>query len=113
VSDSRLLRPLRLLAAGLVAVASLALFGSVAAAQTDDDPYGGPPPSVERTTTVPTVPETTQPTVLGRVVERDFAFTGGDVVGLIAIGGGAAAIGTALVLASRRRRAFEPPLELA
>jgi LPXTG-motif cell wall-anchored protein len=108
VSDTRLLRPLRLLAAGLVAVVSLALLGSVAAAQEaqTDDPYGGPPPTVGSTTTVP-VDQTTQPTVLAETETRGLAVTGGDVVGLLAIGGGAVAVGGALVLAAKRRRSLE------
>jgi hypothetical protein len=111
VSDPRLLRTLRLLAAGLVAVVTLTLLGSAAAAQTDDR-YGGTStvPTIEGTTTVPTTvetSETTEATVLGRSEERGFAITGGDVIGLVAIGGGAVAVGTALVLAARRRRALE------
>lgn len=123
MSPSSAPRPLRLLAAALLALASFLALGSVASAQTDC--YGGPvspggqpevcgsstvPPSTVPSSTVPetSVPDepTTEPTVLG-VSQTRFALTGGDVVGLVAIGGGALAVGAALVLATRRRRALE------
>ncbi len=108
VSDSRILRPLRLIAASLVALVSLTLLASVASAQTNETgPYGNTVPTVQGTTTVPTPTEKTTPTVLGTTQTRGMAFTGGDVLGLVAIGGGAVAIGTALVLAARRRRSLE------
>jgi hypothetical protein len=106
VSDTRILRPLRLVAASLVALFSLTLLASAASAQADETtPYGNTVPTVGGTS-IPE-PETTEPTVLGNVVENDMAFTGGDVVGLVAIGGGAVAVGTALVLAARKRRSLE------
>jgi hypothetical protein len=108
VSLSRILRPLRLVAASLLALVSLTLFASAASAQvetcTTPQPYGD---TVCGTSSVPdSVPETTQPTVLGRTQTR-FGVTGGDMVGIAAIGGGAVAVGTALVLAARRRRTAE------
>jgi hypothetical protein len=112
VSDSRILRPLRLVAASLVALVSLTVFASAASAQSTDcsvPRYGGTLPTVcgtQQTPPAPTTPETTSPTVLGATQSR-FAMTGGDMVGLAAIGGGAAAIGAALVLAARRRRALD------
>jgi hypothetical protein len=106
VSDSRILRTLRLVAASLVALVSLTLVASAASAQTNETgPYGNTVPTVQGTTTVPT--EEPTPTVLGRTETRGLAFTGGDLVGLVAIGGGAVAVGTALVLAARRRRSLE------
>ena len=105
VSDSRILRTLRLVAASLVALVSLTLLASAASAQTNETgPYGGTVPTVGGTSTVP---ETTPPTVLGRTETRGLAVTGGDVLGLVAIGGGAVAVGSALVLAARRRRSLE------
>jgi hypothetical protein len=107
VSDSRILRTLRLVAASLFALVSLTFLASAAGAQTNETgPYGNTVPTVQGTTTVPEEPTTT-PTVLGTSQTRDLAFTGGDLVGLVAIGGGAVAIGTALVLAARRRRSLE------
>ncbi len=101
----RILRPLRLVAASLVALFSLTLLASAASAQADETtPYGNTVPTVQGTVTVP---ETTEPTVLGTTQTRDMAFTGGDVVGLVAIGGGAVAVGAALVLAARKRRSLE------
>lgn len=106
VSDTRILRPLRLVAASLVALFSLTLLASAASAQAaETTPYGNTVPTVGGTS-IPE-PETTEPTVLGNVVENDMAFTGGDLVGLVAIGGGAVAVGTALVLAARKRRSLE------
>ncbi len=106
VSVTRILRPLRLVAASLVALFSLTLLASAASAQAaETTPYGNTVPTVGGTS-IPE-PETTEPTVLGNVVENDMAFTGGDVVGLVAIGGGAVAVGTALVLAARKRRSLE------
>jgi hypothetical protein len=107
VSESRSLRTLRLVVASLVALVSMMFLASAASAQTagcTPEPYGG---TVCGTTTVPTTPETTKPTVLAETQTRGLAFTGGDLVGLAAIGGGAVAIGTALVLAARRRRSLE------
>jgi len=111
VSTTRILRPLRLVAASLVALFSLTLLASAASAQTcttTGEPYGG---TICGTSTVPTVPDTaprgTEPTVLGTTQTRGMAFTGGDVVGLVAIGGGAVAVGTALVLVARKRRSLE------
>jgi hypothetical protein len=108
VSDFRSLRTLRLVLASLVALVSMMFLASAASAQTagcTPEPYGG---TVCGTVTVPTTPpETTKPTVLAETQTRDLAFTGGDMVGLAAIGGGAVAIGTALVLAARRRRSLE------
>ena len=105
VSDSRILRTLRLVAASLVALVSLTLLASAASAQSNETgPYGGTVPTVQGTTTVPVK---TEPTVLARTETRGMAFTGGDVLGLVAIGGGAVAVGTALVLAARRRRSLE------
>ncbi len=112
VSDPRILRSLRLVAASLVTLVALTLFASAASAQSTDcslPEYGGTVPTVcgtSQTPPPPTTPETTRPTVLGTSQSR-FAVTGGDVVGLAAIGGGAAAIGGALVLAARRRRSLE------
>ena len=104
VSDSRILRTLRLVAAGLVALVSVTLLASAASAQTSETgPYGGTVPTVQGTSTVPE----TKPTVLPRTETRDLAFTGGDVLGLVAIGGGAVVVGSALVLAARRRRSLE------
>ncbi|MCI3949429.1 MAG: hypothetical protein K0R11_1363 [Acidimicrobiales bacterium] len=106
VSVTRILRPLRLVAASLVALFSLTLLASAASAQAaETTPYGNTVPTVGGTS-IP-APETTEATVLGNVVENDMAFTGGDVVGLVAIGGGAVAVGTALVLAARKRRSLE------
>jgi hypothetical protein len=108
VSDSRILRTLRLVAASLFALVSLTFLASAAGAQTNETgPYGNTVPTVQGTTTVPSEAPTTSPTVLGTSQTRDLAFSGGDVVGLVAIGGGAVAIGTALVLAARRRRSLE------
>jgi hypothetical protein len=95
-------------AASLLALLSLTLFASAASAQetcTTPQPYGD---TVCGTVTVPDTapPETTAPTVLGRTQTR-FGVTGGDMVGIAAIGGGAVAVGTALVLAARRRRTAE------
>ena len=110
MSVSRILRPLRLVAASLVALISLTLLASAASAQTTETcttavPYGG---TVCANVIVPEpVPETTKPTVLGTTQTRGMALTGGDVVGLVAIGGGAVAVGTALVLAARKRRSLE------
>ena len=109
---SPILRPLRLLAASLVALVSLALLTSVASAQTDSCTpstlYGGTvPPTVCGTSTSRVTVPSTSPTVLANTVDRGLAFTGGDIAGLLAIGGGAVAVGTALVLAARRRRSFE------
>ena len=107
MSESRSLRTLRLVIASLVALVSMMFLASAASAQTagcTPEPYGG---TVCGTVTVPTTPETTKPTVLAETQTRDLAFTGGDMVGLAAIGGGAVAIGTALVLAARRRRSLE------
>jgi hypothetical protein len=91
-------------AASLLALVSLTLFASAASAQvdcTEPTPYGG---TVCGSSTVPdTEPPTTKPTVLGTSQTR-FGVTGGDMVGIAAIGGGAVAVGTALVLAARRRR---------
>jgi hypothetical protein len=93
-------------AASLVALFSLTLLASAASAQAaETTPYGNTVPTVGGTS-IP-APETTEATVLGNVVENDMAFTGGDVVGLVAIGGGAVAVGTALVLAARKRRSLE------
>jgi disulfide bond formation protein DsbB len=108
VSFPRILRPLRLVAASLLALVSLTLLASAASAQetcTTPQPYGD---TVCGTVTVPDTapPETTAPTVLGRTQTR-FGVTGGDMVGIAAIGGGAVAVGTALVLAARRRRMAE------
>ena len=103
VSHSRTLRTLRLVAASLVALVSLTLLASAASATTG--PYGNTVPTVQGTTTVPTdTPKQTTPTVLAETQTRGMAFTGGDIIGIVAIGGGAVAIGTALVLAARRRR---------
>ena len=141
MSLSSALRPLRLLAVAVVALASFLALGSVASAQTEcpePPPYGGPVTSVPEPggpdgpngpggTTTPTVcsetvtslpPPVTEPepplnidnpdpTVLPSVSTRGLALTGGDVIGLVAIGGGALAVGAALVLATRRRRALE------
>jgi len=108
VSDSRILRPLRLVAASLLALVSLTLLASAASAQSNETgPYGNTVPTVQGTTTLPTPTERTTPTVLPNVIENDMAFTGADVIGLVAIGGGAVAIGTALVLTARRRRSLE------
>jgi hypothetical protein len=106
VSESRTLRTLRLVVASLVALVSLMFFASAASAQqcTPTEPYGG---TVCGTVTVPTTTPETQPTVLPRTEVRGLAITGGDVIGLAAIGGGAVAVGTALVLAARRRRSLE------
>jgi len=113
VSDIRIPRTLRLVVATAVALVSLTFLASAASAQTAEctvQRYGG---TICGTTTVPTTPPseapTTSPTVLGTSVERGggLALTGGDIVGLVAIGGGAVAIGTALVLAARRRRSLE------
>jgi hypothetical protein len=94
-------------AASLLALVSLTLLASAASAQVDctsPQPYGD---TVCGTSSVPdSVPETTQPTVLGKTQTR-FGVTGGDMVGIAAIGGGAVAVGTALVLAARRRRMAE------
>jgi hypothetical protein len=102
VSDSRTLRTLRLVAASLVALVSLTLLASAASATTQ--PYGNTVPTVQGTTTVPETPKQTTPTVLAETQTRGMAFTGSDVIAIVAIGGGAVAIGTALVLAARRRR---------
>jgi Na+-transporting NADH:ubiquinone oxidoreductase subunit NqrB len=108
VSESRSLRTLRLAVASLVALVSMLFLASAASAQTEScttpEPYGGTV-CVREVTTVPET--TTKPTVLAETQTRDLAFTGGDMVGLAAIGGGAVAIGTALVLAARRRRSLE------
>jgi len=102
VSFTRILRPLRLVAASLLALVSLTLVASAASAQ-ETPPYGNTVPTVGGTSTVPEPPDTTEPTVLGDTQTR-FGVTGGDMAGIAAIGGGAVAVGTALVLASRRRR---------
>ncbi|MBA2625816.1 MAG: hypothetical protein H0U89_09450 [Acidimicrobiia bacterium] len=125
VSYSSALRPLRLLAVALVALTSFLVLGSVATAQTGEDCYGGPvgPGGTVgvcgSSTSIPETPTsqpsvspptsagvTTPPTVLGTSESR-FAVTGGDVLGLVAIGGGAVAVGAALVVAARRRRTLE------
>lgn len=106
---TRILRPLRLVAASLLALVSLTLFASAASAQqetcTEPTPYGGTVCGTSITSTTE-APETTEPTVLGTSQTR-FGVTGGDMVGIAAIGGGAVAVGTALVLAARRRRMAE------
>jgi hypothetical protein len=107
VSETRSLRTLRLALATLVALVSMLFLASAANAQTADCnpvPYGGTVCGTVQTTAPPA---TTKATVLAKTETRGLAFTGGDVVGLAAIGGGAVAIGTALVLAARRRRSLE------
>jgi hypothetical protein len=109
VSFPRILRPLRLVAASLLALVSLTLLASAASAQETcpPQPYGGTV-GVCGTSITPTTeaPATTEPTVLGTSQTR-FGVTGGDMAGIAAIGGGAVAVGTALVLAARRRRMGE------
>ena len=110
VSVTRILRPLRLVAASLVALFSLTLLASAASAQTcttTGEPYGGTICGTSVPNTPPSEAPTTEATVLGTTETRGLAVTGGDVVGLVAIGGGAVAVGTALVLAARKRRSLE------
>lgn len=89
-------------------IAAICLFGSAGVASAQSDPYTTPPPrgpSVDVPTSevvfTPRTPARAQPVQRG----RSLPVTGGDVIGLVVIGGGAVALGGVL-LASRRRPAL-------
>ena len=91
-----------MLAAAPVLLALALPAGAAAAAQTSQDYPGGTPPQVLGETLSRDVPTE----VLGQTVSREdegLPLTGGDVLGLTAIGLGAIATGTVLVRRSRVR----------
>lgn len=85
-----------------IAAAGLAALASVASAQTPVcDSYSSACPSATSTSIAPTV----QPTRLTRPDPGTLPLTGGQLVGLVVVGGGAVAAGVAFVTASRRKGA--------
>lgn len=88
---------------------AICLFGSAGVASAQADPYTTPPPGRGTSVDVPTrgVVFTPQSSVRNQSTPpgRSLPVTGGDVIGLMVIGGGAVALGGVL-LASRRRPAL-------
>lgn len=87
---------------------SVLLWAGASGAQGAEPPYPEQPPSSVTPTTASVLPDrvTRQPTVQGQRVQRgsSLPITGGDLLGLAAIGGATLAVGGGLVLQGRRTR---------
>lgn len=95
------IRLVRYVAAGLLAM-TLSL-GVAATASAQDEHSGGNPP--------PNGPNDPNARVLGETLRQpqgSLPLTGGDLLGITAIGLGAVAVGTTVVVGSRRRAANAP-----